>query len=66
MQLTRSHVSNEDAAVILKSYVERSIKAAYERVSHVSDFIFCNLVIVSFMLEEINLFILLGSKYHRA
>ncbi|KAH7511404.1 hypothetical protein FEM48_ZijujUnG0016700 [Ziziphus jujuba var. spinosa] len=32
-KLTRSHVSSEDAAVILKSYVERSIEAAYGRVA---------------------------------
>lgn len=65
MQLTRSHVSSEDAAVILKSYVERSIEAAYGRVSPLSDFTSCNFVII-FMLEEINMYTLLGSKYRRA
>lgn len=46
--------------------MERSIEASYRRVSFVSDLPLHYLLIVSFVLDEINMLTLSGSKYHRS
>lgn len=72
MQLISLNATNESATRKLKTYVERSIKSAYWRVSRIFHFPYiyfylCLYVYVCpLLLDKMDMIILIGSKCHRS
>ena len=65
MELTSLNASDKKSSKIIRAYVERAIEAAYKRVIIFPGF-YLYVKVSRWCLVKLNMFLLVGKKYHRS